>query len=301
MLETKKLPSGLPWETVPCDLCGNVNLESWDAARANTLSRCPQCDVVFTNPRISSSEIKDKVIYSEGYFQQKSRMTEKLLQARRTSYRLEIDSLERWIKGGQILDVGCGMGIFLDCFGRQWERHGCDVYSYGLQEAEKRGIQVYHGEFEMLDFGKNLFDVVYFRASLHHTFSPRACLEKAHQILKPGGMVVITMSNNHSGPCGRLFKGHVKSYEQAHNYLFSTRSLDLYLRRAGFEVLQTAYPYFGTGYESWIDFFRLPILFGKYLWLKGRGHLNQEGTYDFASPDFYGNYVNIHARSLSPS
>ncbi len=298
MLETRPIPSDIKLETLTyCDLCGSDRLAQWDSARSNTLSRCKSCGLVFTNPRIASSTDKDRALYTESYFQQASRMTEKLIEARRTSYRQEISALEFHTPGGRILDVGCGVGLFLECFDNvKWKKFGCDVSSYGLDEAKKRGVITFHGEFEKLEFGPQPFDVIYFRASLHHAYRPKECIEKAFSLLRPGGTIAIAMSNNVNGLCGRLFKAHVKSYEQAHNYLFSKPCLKMYLERAGFKILESRYPYFGTGYSSAEDLASLVPTYLKYLFLRFTGRLNREGTYDFASPPFYGNYVNIYAK-----
>lgn len=296
MLETRIVKEDIRYETVPCDLCGSDDLYLWDHARFNRLDRCRQCGLVFTNPRIANSTDKNRLLYDRGYFQQISRMTPKLIAARKKSYQLEITELQRRKpKGGRILDVGCGTGLFLQCLPELWDKHGCDVSTYALDEAGKRGIQTYHGEFESLDFGEQTFDVVYFRASLHHAYSPSKCLEKTRNILRPWGLLVIAMSNNYDGLCGRLFKAHIRSYEQAHNYLFSTRTLKRYLLQSKFSVARTRYPYLGTNYGSIRDFFELPILYAKYLYLNITQQLNRPGTYDFASPPFFGNYINIYA------
>lgn len=296
MLETKLLSENIKYETVLCDFCGSEDYEVWDYARSNTLVKCNKCELVFTNPRIAKSSVKDEVIYSKSYFQQKSRMTDKLKAARKISYRLEIEIIENLSTGGRILDVGCGMGFFLDCFSDRWEKNGCDVSSYALKEAENKGVRIYKGELEHLDFENDFFDVVYFRASLHHTYSPKLCLDKAMKILKPGGVVAICMSNNIDGLVGKIMKAHIRSYEQAHNYLFSTKILETYLVHAGFNIIKIYYPYFSTGYESIRDIPDLVVAYMKYLNLKWTSKLNISSNYDFASPAFYRNYVNIYAR-----
>ncbi|MEW6600118.1 MAG: class I SAM-dependent methyltransferase [Nitrospirota bacterium] len=296
MFDTITLPQDILLETVSCDLCGSDDLEYWDTARTNTLSRCRSCGLVFTNPRIASVQKKDEVVYSKAYFQQKSRMTEKMINARKKTYQREIDALRKYVSGGRVLDVGCGMGVFLDAFGDEWEKYGCDVSSYALDIAGGKNIRIYHGEFEKLDFEQNFFDVVYFRASLHHTYSPGKCLEKAYRILKPGGVAAVCMSNNCGGPAGRVFRAHVKSYEQGHNYLFSRGTLEEYLKRSRFEIMEVSYPYFGSGYESYRDFIDFVLQYVRYLYLSVSSKLNTPETFNFSSPAFYGNYINIYAR-----
>lgn len=296
MFKTKTIPDEIETETVDCDLCGSDNLEVWDRARSNTLTRCLECGLVFTNPRIKDPAAKESLFYDENYFSQDSRWVTRQIEARRKSYDLEIRALEHHVPGGRFLDVGCGMGTFLDCFADQWDKHGCDISAYGLKEAADRGITVYHGQFEKLDFAELRFDVIYFRASLHHAYAPSQCLRRAHELLGEGGILAIAMSNNNDGLCGKLFRGHVRSYEQAHNFLFSTETLRRYLKDNGFEVIQSHCPYFGTGYPSLSDFLSLPFIYGGYLALKLIGKSNAETRYDISSPPFYGNYVNLYAR-----
>ena len=296
MFETTSLPDDILFETVDCDLCGTDDVEDWDVARLNTLSRCGKCGLVFTNPRIKNVKEKNSILYGESYFQQKSRMTEKMIKARKKTHWIEINELKKFVKGGRVLDVGCGMGMFLDSFGSEWEKHGCDISSYALNIAREKGIYIYPVEFEKFGFKKEFFDVVYFRASLHHTYSPKKCLENAYAILKPDGVIAICMSNNSGGVSGRLFKGHIKSYEQGHNYLFSRRVLENYLKILGLKIVNVSYPYFGTGYASYRDFIEIIFLYAKYLHLRFSSRLNKPENRDFSSPTFYGNYINIYAR-----
>jgi len=304
MLETREGLTLEKRQVTHCDLCGGSDFIRWDVARGNQLDQCRDCGLVFTNPVFSNPVAKDHQIYDRTYFEQASRNTPELLEARRRSYQREFMALESVLqdkfsaKKLDILDVGCGTGIFLRSFDQErWRLFGCDISSWGLEQARQAGVSVWHGEMEHLDFGDQVFDVIYFRASLHHTRSPKVCLKRAQSLLKPEGIIVIAMSNNRSGVCGALFRGHIKSYEQGHNYLFDKKSLYRYLHESGFTVLKKDVPYFGTGYESFGDFLRLPLQYGKYLVMKlfSKQEISERQP-DFASPTFYGNYLSVYAK-----
>jgi ubiquinone/menaquinone biosynthesis C-methylase UbiE len=296
MLITKDISGTVEQEMTDCDLCGSENYFLWSRSRSNELTKCEKCGLVWTNPRIKKYEEKDKRLYNKDYFLQKNRFTKKQVAARNNVYKKEISKLERQIDTGEILDVGCGTGIFLSNFSEKWKKYGCDISSWGLKEAGQKGIKVYHGEFDKIDFENKKFDVIYFRASLHHTYSPQRSLERADELLKDKGILAICMSNNCSGLMGRLFRGHIRSYEQAHNYLFSRKTLLQYLKANNFEPMEYYYPYWGTGYESIFD---IPVALLKYLIYIIALMLKKENGKlfrNFASPAFYGNNVNVYAK-----
>ncbi|MCB2186168.1 MAG: class I SAM-dependent methyltransferase [Deltaproteobacteria bacterium] len=296
MMQTRRLPAEALREEVPCDLCGGCDLEVWDWARGNRLVRCRGCGLVFTSPRLADPEQKGRLLYGSSYFEPPSRHTPQMQRARARCYAAEAELLERRWSGGRILEVGCGQGYFLASLGGQWEKHGSDISTYALEGAARRGVRVHLGELENLEFGDLIFDVICFRASLHHAYSPRRALLKARSLLAPGGGLAITMSNHRGGPCGALFRGRVRSYEQGHNYLFSRPTLAAYLVKAGFQLLETHYPYFGTGYESWRDFAALPRQYARLWAMRWAGRQRDFATQDLASPPFWGNYLNLVAR-----
>ena len=297
MLKTIELPLDVKYEQIDgCDLCNSKRIKEWDKSRSNTLYRCNDCSLVFTNPRISDVHQKDKYLYTKNYFTRSSRMKSKMLNARKASYESELSVLGQYVSGGEILDVGCGTGNFLDVLGTGWQKSGCDVSSYALLEAKQKGIKTYKGQFEDLEFSDQRFDAIYFRASLHHSYRPALCIKKAYELLNDNGIIAICMSNNIEGISGKLFKSKVKSYEQPHNFIFGLSTLKKYLRDNNFKYLNHYFPYWGSGYHSLFDFPNLLYLYFKYLLLKITKSANKAKNYDFSSPPFYGNYINIYGQ-----
>ena len=196
------------------------------------------------------------------------------------------------------MEVGCGQGNFISGFGDQWEKYGCDISSFALEEAKKKGIEVYQGEFDKIDFKDLKFDVIYFRASLHHTYSPLSSIQRAFELLTNDGIVAICMSNNCSGLMGKLFKGHAKSYDQTCNFFFSKEVLFNYLEKNHFKVLGYYYPYWKTGYDSYSDILQLSYKVLIYILAVATRSENSKYFRDLSSPAFYGNYINIYAKKI---
>jgi len=284
------------YENINCDLCGSCKLELWDKTFRNSYSRCINCGLIFTNPRISNVSKKEKVLYSEKYFSDKPELIDKLNNARQKTYQMEIKGLNKYTQKGKIFDVGCGTGRFLNFLGDEWEKFGCDISSYALDIASKKNIQTFYGEFENLDIEKGQFDVIYFRASLHHTYSPLKCLQKAYDLLKLNGVIAVSQTLNIDGLCGSLFRGHMRGIGSGTNYLFTRSTLTKYFQKSKFNVLHYYYPYFGTGYDSFSDWIDIFVKYFLYSFFKVNNRLSQEQHNDFRSPPFYKNFITIYAQ-----
>lgn len=275
-----------------CCLCGVSDHGFWDRARDLTLVRCRRCGLIYVSPRPECLEEKNASIYNEEYFFGGKNVLPEIAGAQLKSCLKEKAVLERFKPGGRILDVGCGNGKFLRVLGEEWEKHGCDVSPTAVEFVRRHGLfEVRLGMLEELDYPRESFDAVYFRASLHHTFNPLQTLATARDLLAPDGLLAVSMSNNASGICGRLFKARTRSFDYGHTHFFSARTLGRLLETAGFRVVHTCRPYFGTGYESLSD---LVELFRQYL----RQVLAQGDPSRLAqvlSPPFYGNYVSMYA------
>jgi methionine biosynthesis protein MetW len=100
--------------------------------------------------------------------------------------------------GARVLDVGCGTGS-VSCL----VRDRCRAQVVGLEpnvaraeEARRRGLQVIAAPFApevTIPLGK--FDVVMFADVLEHLVDPVPALERAGNLLRPGGRVVASIPN----------------------------------------------------------------------------------------------------------
>ncbi|HZJ50781.1 MAG TPA: methyltransferase domain-containing protein [Actinomycetota bacterium] len=89
----------------------------------------------------------------------------------------------------RVLDVGCGNGELLHALGAEsYAVFGIDTDAESIARAEARGGRAIEADF--LSFEHQPFDVVFFGRSLHHIFPLSAALERAQQLLVPGGLLV---------------------------------------------------------------------------------------------------------------
>ncbi len=100
---------------------------------------------------------------------------------------------------GRFLDVGCGGGSYLYRL-RQWgwKVYGVEPNESGVQQARALGLDVRHGELTDVHFPGSFFDVIRLNNVLEHLSDPKETFREVRRILKPDGIVYITVPNTRS-------------------------------------------------------------------------------------------------------
>jgi ubiquinone/menaquinone biosynthesis C-methylase UbiE len=110
----------------------------------------------------------------------------------------------------RILDVGCGVGKFIDFDPKHIE--GVDQNRESLAIAKKRGYKVKEGQVTKLPFKKAEFDGIFCGHVIEHLYPEDALkmLYEFDRILKPGGVIVIKTPLMY----GRFFNDltHIRPY-----------------------------------------------------------------------------------------
>jgi SAM-dependent methyltransferase len=201
-----------------------------------TVTKKPQAPVVE----------KQKALFDESYF---SRYRGDI--HRDAMYEQERVQVERLRpSGGRILDVGCGLGLFLGKFSPQkWQRHGVEISELAAIEARQRGITVKDFE-SAYDYPAEYFDVIVFRGTLQLLPTPFAVIQDCVTLLAPGGLMVFLATPNSNSPYYRRFK--TLPFLTPHlNFLIPS---DIMMRNAlqnfGLKVLSIRYPYLDTPYAK---------------------------------------------------
>ncbi|MBZ0291342.1 MAG: class I SAM-dependent methyltransferase [Anaerolineae bacterium] len=229
---------------VPCNLCGSDAREPFCPENGLGLVQCQQCGLVYVSPRPDAKELY--ALYGETYFHNNesgvvgySNYIKDEGNIRKTSNR-RLTLLERFIQPGRLLDVGCAVGFFIDeAHKRGWQVEGLDVSSFAVEYARDHfGVDAQNGSLTELDYEPGAYDMVTMWDVIEHVPDPKAYIERAAQLLRPGGIVALATPDVDSLPArltGKRWVGYKLSEE--HIYYFSIKTLSQMLEAAGFEVV----------------------------------------------------------------
>jgi SAM-dependent methyltransferase len=101
--------------------------------------------------------------------------------------------IERFLprRPATILDVGCGKGeVAAELHALGFTVTAIDVEPESVLLTRARGVNTKQVDFVKYDLEAVPFDVVYFGRSLHHIHPLTSAVERAHALLKPGGVLV---------------------------------------------------------------------------------------------------------------
>jgi SAM-dependent methyltransferase len=104
--------------------------------------------------------------------------------------------------GQRLLDVGCAAGFFMAEAAREewgWAPVGCDVNSELIGYAHGvLGLDVVQASFLDAPFAPGSFDMITMFSVLEHLPRPRDVVERAHDLLRQGGVIAIETWNRRS-------------------------------------------------------------------------------------------------------
>jgi SAM-dependent methyltransferase len=148
---------------------------------------------------------------------------------------------EQHVDPGQALEVGASGGHFLRLLERQgWHASGVELDARAREAHARRSpaIPMYESLDAARDAGSEALDLVIALHTIEHLRAPRAFLDSVRDLLRQGGVLMLTTPNG--GSVVRWLAGSRWEWwtPPAHLALFTPAGLSLALRDCGFEVLE---------------------------------------------------------------
>lgn len=143
--------------------------------------------------------------------------------------------------GGRILDVGCGDGFHLGLlreFGSaEWVLEGVDTSERAVNAGRAHGVTLHHGTVQDVSLARGTYDLALLIATLEHVDDPVGVLRAIHDLLRPGGRVVVVTDNTDTLSFRLFASRHWGGYHfPRHWNLFDKGNLSTLAANAGFEV-----------------------------------------------------------------
>jgi len=267
------MTANLETEIVTCDLCGSSNYEQilvgsdmlhgfggqWSVVR------CSVCNLCFTNPRPTIKSLaevypSDYKPYTPGKEKNNPIRFKLMLWAMRNHWGYPGDKslvgkllsapYMIWLRNkaanfgffryegqGRLLDYGCGNGSYISKMQRfGWNVIGMDMSEEAVKVCKMRNVETYVGVNPAEKFDPESFEVVTLWHVLEHVPSPSQTLKQIHQVLKPGGKLIMALPNIDSWLFKWLGKYWFPLDLPRHLTHFSKNTVTLILRNNGFDV-----------------------------------------------------------------
>jgi SAM-dependent methyltransferase len=208
-----------------------------------SMYRCGTCGLLVSNPMAGQEDL-DKfynTYYSEflpAYLERDaSEQT-----ANEPRYVLLAEAMKKQFpRGGKVLDIGCGPGIFLSKFHPHFECHGVEPSAEAVAVAGTKGLDVKQGTVDRLDLPAVTYDVVVLWHVIEHLVDFMDALRKIHATLKLGGLLILgtenyKTANNRRNRFLSFMRGRIPAMTTAseHTWLFDGGSMRAALAKQGF-------------------------------------------------------------------
>lgn len=213
------------------------------------LVTCPGCGLLMRASLPDAAELSS--IYAAEYFKNGTDepvdgYADYIADAKwhRDAARRRLAILDRFVPHrGELLDVGAAAGFFVaEANTHGWKAEGIDVaeamVSWGLSNLDAH-LQL--GSLESIG-GSARYEAITMWDYIEHSLDPRGEIEKAHDLLRPGGVLALSTGDADS-LVGRLSgsRWHLLT-PRHHNFFFGSSTLRQLLRRSGFEVVWMRHP-----------------------------------------------------------
>ncbi len=182
-----------------CAICGSdeyseiCEIEISPISTPSKLVRCERCGFRYANPRLKR-EFEEEYYrrhyhenQGEGYW----------YDGRIDVFKRALREIGSFSKKGRLIDVGCGMGYFMDLARNDgWEVSGVEISDHAIDHAKRKlKLDVIKGGLEEAHFSERHFDAATMWNVLDQVYDPNGSLIELNRILKIGARVFIRVTN----------------------------------------------------------------------------------------------------------
>lgn len=234
-------------EFFECNFCNSDKYKIKYRIKDFQYVQCRNCGLVYVNPRLTKEEISN--LYNEDYFRGTG-FDKSVEYKKEFEEKSKLTDLNDWdistikhflpdnIPSPKILDIGCGMGLFLWKASMQnFDAEGLELSEYASEFVKSNNIKVQRADIDSADLKDNYYDAIVMKEVIEHLPDVKKSLKKIYSSLKPGGVLFLTTGNYNSPE--RKLKGANWFYfmPEGHLQVFSNQTIKNFLIDSGFSKI----------------------------------------------------------------
>lgn len=237
-----------------CNVCQSTQLLDYGTKNQIPFKKCAHCGYIWASPMPTQDELDQ--LYSAEHFNSsynpEANGEDKLFELRKLQYVQDVEHILEFCKSGKLLDFGCGNGLFLDAYPKQFAKTGYefnDVTTQFLQE--NRDFRVIPTYKDLQNEDQEQFDLISMRGVIEHLIDPFEKVQTLCSKLKVGGHFYICATPNADSAGSLVGEMNWSQFTPPyHLHHFSPRTLSLIMAQFNLALIDYRLPYLGTPYEN---------------------------------------------------
>ena len=214
-----------------CSLCGSACLQQVLTQLSFSIYSCAECGLGVTLPQsvIVASHYDISPQFAQGYSKEERRL--------RGYAKQFLQSIKRYTRGRQLLDIGCSVGVLVEEASKlNYEAEGLDLDSHAVEYGLLRGRRLYHQS--IMDWPVKNYDVICMSHTLEHIQQPLQFLSSAVEHIKDDGFIAVVVPCYVGlNPC--VLRARWYGWMPAQHYFhYSPKALALLFQKVGVETVR---------------------------------------------------------------
>ncbi|AHM61404.1 type 12 methyltransferase [Flammeovirgaceae bacterium 311] len=220
------------------------------------IQQCQNCDLLFTNPRPAETEL-GSYYDSDTYVSHTNKGNTLINRAyklvRRFTLRQKTALVEKWSLSGELLDIGCGTGHFLQAAKEKgWKVEGVEINDGARTQAEAALEQELYKHLTEIPLTRR-FQAISMWHVLEHVYDLGQTLTLLKDLLHKQGSLLIAVPNPQSYDAQVYGSAWAAWDVPRHLYHFSQEVMHKLARKHGFTIKAINPMYFDAFYVSMLS------------------------------------------------